>query len=134
MALFLGVPVGSLTQIVLHLGNGASASAIVGGHPVDTSMGMTPLEGLVMGTRSGDIDAGVIAYLAQTAKMSIGKIENILNRRSGMLGLCGQIDFRRIHELVESGDEAAQLAYTSTSTGYASTSALIWRCSARPTC
>ena len=111
VALFLGVPVDSLTQIVLHLGNGASASAIVGGRPVDTSMGMTPLEGLVMGTRSGDIDAGVIAYLAKTAKMSIGKIENILNRRSGMLGLCGQIDFRRIHELVDSGDEAAQLAY-----------------------
>ncbi len=66
-AAFLDVPLASLSQIVLHLGNGASASAIVGGRPVDTSMGLTPLEGLVMGTRSGDIDPGVIMYLWRTA-------------------------------------------------------------------
>jgi acetate kinase len=96
---------------VLHLGNGASASAIVGGRPVDTSMGLTPMEGLVMGTRSGDIDPGVIMYLWRTAKMSVEDIESMLNRRAGVRGLCGEIDFRVLHQRIESGDEAAQLAY-----------------------
>ena len=96
---------------MLHLGNGASASAIVGGRPVDTSMGLTPMEGLVMGTRSGDIDPGVIMYLWRTAKMSLEDIESMLNRRSGVLGLGGEIDFRVLHKLIESGDTAAQLAY-----------------------
>ena len=85
-ALFLGAPLESLSQIVLHLGNGASASAIVGGKPVDTSMGLTPMEGLVMGTRSGDIDPGVVTYLFRTAGMSVEDIETMLNRRSGVLG------------------------------------------------
>src|ERR1700682_3855399 len=110
-AAFLQVPLESLSQIVLHLGNGASASAIVGGQPVDTSMGLTPMEGLVMGTRSGDIDAGVIMYLWRTAKMGVEEIESMLNRGSGMLGLGGAIDFRQLHERIESGDSAAQLAY-----------------------
>jgi acetate kinase len=110
-AAFLDVPLGSLSQIVLHLGNGASASAIVGGRPVDTSMGLTPLEGLVMGTRSGDVDPGVITYLSRTAGMSVGEIETMLNRHAGMLGLGGEIDFRVVHQRIESGDEAAQLAY-----------------------
>jgi acetate kinase len=74
-AAFLDVPLVKLNQIVLHLGNGASASAIVGGRPVDTSMGLTPLEGLVMGTRSGDIDPGVVTYLWRTAKMSVEDID-----------------------------------------------------------
>jgi acetate kinase len=110
-ALFLDVPLGSLSQIVLHLGNGASASAIVGGRPVDTSMGLTPMEGLVMGTRSGDIDPGVITYLSRTAGMSVEEIETMLNRHAGMLGLGGEIDFRVVHQRIESCDEAAQLAY-----------------------
>jgi acetate kinase len=110
-AAFLDRPLGSLSQIVLHLGNGASASAIVGGRPVDTSMGLTPMEGLVMGTRSGDIDPGVISYLWRTAKMSVEEIETMLNRHAGMLGLGGEIDFRLVHPRIESGDEAAQLAY-----------------------
>jgi acetate kinase len=110
-ALYLGTPLESLNQIVLHLGNGASASAIVGGRPVDTSMGLTPLEGLVMGTRSGDIDPGIIFYLWRTAKLSLEEIETILNRRSGVLGLGGHIDFRVLHERIESGDSSAQLAY-----------------------
>jgi acetate kinase len=110
-AVFLDVPVESLSQIVLHLGNGASASAIVGGRPVDTSMGLTPMEGLVMGTRSGDIDPGVITYLSRTAGMSIDDIESMLNRRSGVLGLSGEIDFRVLHQRIESGDAAAQLGY-----------------------
>lgn len=110
-AVFLGVPLESLNQIVLHLGNGASASAIVGGRPQDTSMGMTPMEGLVMGTRSGDLDPGVIMYLNRTAGMSMADIETMLNRRSGVLGLGGEIDFRQLHRLIEAGDADAQLAY-----------------------
>jgi acetate kinase len=110
-AAFLGVPLASLSQIVLHLGNGASASAIVGGRPVDTSMGLTPMEGLVMGTRSGDIDPGVIMYLWRTAKMGVEDIESMLIRRAGVRGLGGEIDFRVLHQRIESGDEAAQLAY-----------------------
>lgn len=110
-AAFLDVPLGSLSQIVLHLGNGASASAIDGGRPIDTSMGLTPMEGLVMGTRSGDVDPGVITYLSRTAGMSVEEIETMLNRHAGMLGLGGEIDFRVVHQRIESGDEAAQLAY-----------------------
>jgi acetate kinase len=108
---FLGVPLESLNQIVLHLGNGASASAIVGGRPVDTSMGLTPMEGLVMGTRSGDIDPGVIMYLWRTAKMSVEDIESMLNRDAGVLGLGGEIDFRELHRAIAAGDTDAQLAY-----------------------
>ena len=96
---------------MLHLGNGASASAIAGGKPVDTSMGLTPLEGLVMGTRSGDIDPGIVSYLSRTAGMSVEDIETMLNKRSGVLGLGGEIDFRVMHKRIESGDAAAQLAY-----------------------
>ena len=110
-AAYLDRSLESLNQIVLHLGNGASASAIAFGKPVDTSMGLTPLEGLVMGTRSGDIDAGIFAYLSRTAGMSVADIETMLNKRSGMLGLGGEIDFRVIHKRIESGDAAAQLAY-----------------------
>jgi acetate kinase len=107
----LDIPLAELSQIVLHLGNGASASAIVGGRPVDTSMGLTPMEGLVMGTRSGDIDPGVITYLWRTAKMGVEDIESMLNRRAGVQGLAGEIDFRVLHQCIESGDETAQLAY-----------------------
>lgn len=108
---FLGKPSDSLNQIVLHLGNGASASAISCGRPMDTSMGLTPMEGLVMGTRSGDVDPGIIMYLWRTAGMSVEEIETLLNRRSGVFGLGGQNDFRRLHELIESGDENARMAY-----------------------
>ena len=111
-AAFLGRPRASLKQIVLHLGNGASASAIAGTRPIDTSMGLTPLEGLVMGTRSGDIDPGVISYLWRTAKMDVDEIESMLNYRSGVLGLAGERDFRRLRTMIESGDASAQLAYS----------------------
>ncbi|MBV8292107.1 MAG: acetate kinase [Mycobacterium sp.] len=110
-ALFLGSPLDSMNQIVLHLGNGASASAIAKGRPVDTSMGLTPMEGLVMGTRSGDVDPGVIGYLWRAAKMSVEDIESMLNHRSGVFGLAGELDFRRLHDMIESGDSSAQLAY-----------------------
>jgi acetate kinase len=110
-AAFLDRPLDRLNQIILHLGNGASASAIAGGRPVDTSMGLTPLEGLVMGTRSGDIDPGVISYLWRRANMSVENIESMLNNRSGVWGLAGERDFRRLHQMIESGDSSAQLAY-----------------------
>jgi acetate kinase len=108
---FMQAPLESLNQIVLHLGNGASASAIAGGRPVDTSMGLTPMEGLVMGTRSGDLDPGIITYLWRTAGMSVEDIESMLNRRSGVMGLGGAIDFRILHQRIESGDAEARLAY-----------------------
>jgi acetate kinase len=111
VAAFLNRPTQDLNQIVLHLGNGASASAIAGGRPVDTSMGLTPLEGLVMGTRSGDIDPSIVSYLSRRAEMDVDDIETMLNKRSGVLGLAGERDFRRLHEMIESGDSAAKLAY-----------------------
>ena len=100
-----------LNQIVFHLGNGASASAIRGGRAVDTSMGLTPLEGLVMGTRCGDIDPGIVAHLARTAGLDIDGIDDLLNRDSGIKGLSGVNDFRELFELIESGDAGARLAY-----------------------
>ena len=108
---FLGVATESLNQIVLHLGNGASASAIAAGRPVDTSMGMTPMEGLVMGTRSGDLDPGIIFYLWRAAGLGDDEIESMLNRNSGMLGLSGEIDFREIQQRIDAGDGDARLAY-----------------------
>ncbi|MCB1265649.1 MAG: acetate kinase [Mycobacterium sp.] len=108
---FLGAPRESLNQIVLHLGNGASASAIAAGRPVDTTMGLTPMEGLVMGTRSGDVDPGIISYLWRTADMGVDEIESMLNRRSGMLGLTGEVDFRVVHQRIAAGDGDARLGY-----------------------
>lgn len=106
----LGRPLDELNQIVLHLGNGASASAVRGGVAVETSMGLTPLEGLVMGTRSGDIDPAVVFHLHRNAGMSVDEIDTLLNRRSGLKGLSGENDFRALHELVEAGDPRARLA------------------------
>jgi acetate kinase len=108
---FLRRPLEKLNQVVLHLGNGASASAIAGGRPIDTSMGLTPLEGLVMGTRSGDIDPSIVGYLHREAKLRVDDIESMLNHRSGLLGLAGERDFRRLREMIESGNKSAQLAY-----------------------
>ncbi|HAQ60078.1 MAG TPA: acetate kinase, partial [Microbacterium sp.] len=91
---FLGRPNGDLRQIVFHLGNGASVAAIRGGRSVDTSMGLTPLEGLVMGTRSGDLDPAVLIHLARRAGQSIDDLDDLLNRRSGLQGLAGISDMR----------------------------------------
>ncbi|WP_311523693.1 acetate kinase [uncultured Corynebacterium sp.] len=98
-------------QIVLHLGNGASASAVANGRPIDTSMGMTPLAGLVMGTRSGDIDPGIIFHLVRQSGMTIDEIDNLLNRQSGVKGLSGVNDFRELRAMIENEDENAWLAY-----------------------
>jgi len=110
VAELLGGDPGALRQIVLHLGNGASASAVVGGAPVETSMGFTPLEGLVMGTRTGDIDAAVVVHLARSGGMTIEAIDDLLNRRSGMQGLAGHNDMREVHRLIGEGDPEARLA------------------------
>lgn len=109
-AAFLGKDVRKLNQIVLHLGNGASASAIRAGHAVDTSMGLTPLAGLVMGTRSGDLDPGVILHLLR-AGVPPAEIDSILNRGSGLKGLAGVSDFRELQQRMDSGDAAARLAF-----------------------
>ncbi|OZC47145.1 acetate kinase [Rhodococcus sp. WWJCD1] len=111
VAQFLGRDLAELNQIVLHLGNGASASAVSGGKAVDTSMGLTPLEGLVMGTRSGDIDPGVIMHLRRSAGMSVDDIDALLNRRSGLIGLSGVNDFRQLQQRIDDGDASARLAY-----------------------
>ena len=97
-----------LKQVVLHLGNGASASAVVAGHAVDTSMGLTPLEGLVMGGRTGDIDPAAVFHLVRVAGMSIDEIDHLFNWESGMKGLTGQQDMREVWRLVDAGDQNAR--------------------------
>lgn len=106
---FLGQPLEDLRIITAHIGNGASMTAIDHGRPIDTSMGMTPLEGLVMGTRSGDIDPGLFTYLVRTG-MSVGDVDRMLNKSAGLQGLAGHTDMRDISHAVERGDERAQLA------------------------
>lgn len=107
----IGKDPADVNQITLHLGNGASATAIRGGEAIDTSMGLTPLAGLVMGTRTGDIDPSVIFHLVREAKMSIDEIDTLFNRRSGLKGLCGVNDFRLLQELINEGEKDAQEAY-----------------------
>ncbi|GAA2224604.1 acetate kinase [Streptomyces amakusaensis] len=110
-ARLLGKAPEDVNVIVLHLGNGASASAVAGGRCVDTSMGLTPLEGLVMGTRSGDIDPAVTFHLMRVAGMSTDDIDVLLNKKSGLVGLCGDNDMREIRRRIDAGDERAQLAF-----------------------
>lgn len=107
---YLGRPLAELNLITLHLGNGASATAIAGGKSIDTSMGMTPLEGLVMGTRCGDIDPALVFYIARTTGQDCSAIEDLLNRESGLKGLCGANDMREVLAKVAAGDEDARLA------------------------
>ncbi|MFI1851213.1 acetate kinase [Streptomyces sp. NPDC020480] len=110
-AALLGRDVSDVNTIVLHLGNGASASAVRGGVCVDTSMGLTPLEGLVMGTRSGDLDPAAIFHLARVGGLSVDEIDTLLNKSSGLLGLCGDNDMREIGRRMGEGDPEAQLAF-----------------------
>jgi acetate kinase len=106
----LGKPVDQVDLVTLHLGNGASACAVRGGRSVETSMGLTPLEGLVMGTRSGDIDPALVFHLITTAGMTATEVDAMLNKRSGLLGMCGQNDLRQVHALAAAGDADAELA------------------------
>ncbi|MFI8501096.1 acetate kinase [Streptomyces sp. NPDC085524] len=112
-AALLGRAPSDVNVIVLHLGNGASASAVRGGVCVETSMGMTPLEGLVMGTRSGDLDPAVVFHLARAGGLSVDEIDSLLNKKSGLLGLCGDNDMREVQRRAEEGDASAQLALAS---------------------
>lgn len=105
-----GKPLEEMNIITVHLGNGASMAAVKGGRCMDTSMGLTPLEGLVMGTRSGDIDPAIHNYLAVNRGMDVATIDNVLHKESGLKGLCGMNDMRDIHAAIEKGDERAQLA------------------------
>lgn len=109
-AALLGRDPGEANLIVLHLGNGASACAIEAGRSVETSMGMTPLEGLVMGTRSGDVDPALPGYLARVADLGAEDVEAALNRDSGLLALAGSNDLRDVWAAVDRGDADARLA------------------------
>jgi acetate kinase len=103
-------PAEALDLITVHLGNGCSMAAVAGGRCVDTSMGMTPLAGLMMGTRSGDIDPAIVAHLASHEKLSVAQIDHLLNKESGLKGICGANDLRDIHARIAQGDPMALLA------------------------
>ena len=107
---YLNRSLSGLNVITIHLGNGASMAALKNGKCVDTSMGMTPLEGLVMGTRAGDIDPAIPFFLSNHLKMSLDEIDNLLNKESGLKGICGINDMREVLEKSRSGDEMARLA------------------------
>jgi acetate kinase len=107
----LGRPVADINVITLHLGNGASACAVKGGKSFATSMGLTPLEGLVMGSRSGDLDPAIIFHLAREAGMGLDALDTMLNNESGLRGLCGDNDMREVIRRRDNGDRAAALAF-----------------------
>lgn len=110
-AAFLGRDLGALRQLVFHLGNGASVTAIDAGRSVETSMGLTPLEGLVMGTRSGDVDPALLLHLHRVAGYSVDEIDHLLNSKSGLKGLSGRADMRDVLGGLDADDEAARLAF-----------------------
>jgi acetate kinase len=103
----LGRPLAELDLVTLHLGNGASATAVAGGRSVDTSMGLTPLGGLVMGTRSGDLDPGIIAHLHREGGLDLDEIDSVLNKESGLKGLAGSNDLREVHRRADAADADA---------------------------
>jgi acetate kinase len=107
----LGRPYEETNTVVLHLGNGASACAVAEGRSVDTSMGLTPLEGLVMGTRPGDLDPGLAGHLTRVAHLDSAGFDHALSKESGLLGLCGSSDWREVTERRAAGDEDAALAF-----------------------
>ncbi len=109
-AAFFDTELNQLNLITLHLGNGCSAAAIQSGQCIDTSMGMTPLEGLMMGTRCGDIDPALHFYLMREGQFTADQLEILLNKESGLKGICGSSDMRQVAEKAQQGDERAQLA------------------------
>jgi acetate kinase len=109
-AKMMGKDLRSLNLITLHLGNGASATAIRSGKSIDTSMGFTPLEGLMMGTRCGDIDPAIIPFLSQNLAMDIDSIDKMLNKESGLKGICGSNDMRKVITQAKENDPRSQLA------------------------
>ncbi|NLG22657.1 MAG: acetate kinase [Actinomycetales bacterium] len=110
-AALLGKPLEDTNLVVLHLGNGSSACAVRGGQSVDTSMGLSPLGGLVMGTRPGDLDPGLPAHMSRVSGMTLPEFDHALNKESGLKALAGSSDFREVMELRASGDADAQLAF-----------------------
>jgi acetate kinase len=109
---FLGQPIAELKMITCHIGNGASLAAIRGGISVDTSMGMTPLEGLMMGTRSGDIDPAIVPYAMAKEELTLNEVNSMLNKHSGLLAISGlSSDMREIESAMLSGDKNAKLAF-----------------------
>ena len=106
----LNKPLEECNIITIHLGNGCSMTAVQDGKSVDTTLGLTPLEGLVMGTRSGDMDPAIHAFLARNADMTIEQLDTMLNKESGLKGICGRNDLRDIHAAIEEGDNLAELA------------------------
>lgn len=109
-ALYLGIPLAEINLITAHLGNGASITAVKNGQSIDTSMGFTPLPGLIMGTRVGDVDPGVITFLGNHLDKSFAEVDRLLNKESGLMGICGNSDLRDIEKRQAEGDETAQLA------------------------
>ena len=109
-AKYLQKPLNELNAITLHLGNGASMCAVKNGQSIDTTMGLTPLEGLIMGTRSGDIDPAILFYLARTQGYTIDALDKLLNKESGLKGICGNNDMREIGKMAEEGNAKAKLA------------------------
>jgi acetate kinase len=107
---YLQLPLEDVNTIVLHIGNGVSVTAVRGGQSVETSMGMTPLEGLVMGTRSGDIDPGILFHLSRAAGMTSSQLDDLLNKRSGLLGMTGSSDMRDVLASAGRGEQRAELA------------------------
>jgi len=106
----MGRPLAELNMIICHLGNGSSMACLKHGQVVDTTMGLTPLEGMVMGTRSGDIDAGVYTFLCDNLKMSYKDVDTLLNKKSGLLGVTGKSDMREVIDGAKNGDPDCQLA------------------------
>jgi len=106
----MGRSLDNLNLMTIHLGSGASTCAIEKGRSVDTSMGMTPVAGIIMGTRSGNIDPGIIFYLAKRRGMTLEDLDHVLTHESGLKGICGFNDMRDIHKMATEGDPRAQLA------------------------
>ena len=109
-AKYLNKPLGELNSITMHLGNGSSVSCVKNGKCLDTSMGLTPLEGLIMGTRCGTIDPAIVPFIMEKKGLSTSEIDTLMNKKSGLLGLCGFTDMRDVHAEVEKGNKRAELA------------------------
>ena len=110
-AQFLGKKPEEVNNITCHLGNGCSMTAVRGGVCIDTSMGLTPLEGLMMGTRCGSIDPAIVPFIMDAKKLSAAEADGLMNKKSGLLGICGSNDMRDVHANREKGDAKAQLAF-----------------------
>ena len=110
---FLGIPQQGCKMITAHIGNGGSLAAVVDGKCVDTTMGLTPLEGVMMGTRSGDIDGGAVTFIQKKLNLDADGVSNLLNKKSGVQGLCGYSDMRDVESAAKSGDKKAEVAQAS---------------------